>query len=133
LAYKFFGPFPVEQRIGELAYKLTLPEDARIHPVFHVSQLKPFTPNYSPVFMDLPRPPDLAAQDLQPIQVLERRMRKQGQGYVVQLKIQWSSRPPEEATWEDYEVLCKRYPSAPIWEGASSQEAANVTPVTVVN
>jgi hypothetical protein len=91
-----------------------LPEDARIHHVFHVLQLKPFTPNYSPMFMDLPRPLDLATQDLQPAQVLERCMRKQGHVHVVQLKIQWSSRPPEEATWEDYDVLRKRYPTTPI-------------------
>ena len=41
LAPRYIGPYPVIQRIGELAYKLQLPEElASVHPVFHVSQLR---------------------------------------------------------------------------------------------
>ena len=87
LAYKFYGPFSVEQKIGSLAYKLDLPSEALIHPVFHVSQLKPFTPDYTPVFSELPKPPDLTAGDLQPVAILERRMRKKGDAPVVQLLV----------------------------------------------
>ena len=37
---KFYGPYKVIQRIGLVAYKLELPKDACIHPVFYVSFLK---------------------------------------------------------------------------------------------
>lgn len=45
LAKRFYGPFEVTERIGPVAYRLKLPEQAPTYPVFHCSLLKPFRGN----------------------------------------------------------------------------------------
>jgi hypothetical protein len=128
LAYKYFGPFMIVERIGAVAYKLELPPSAQIHPVFHVSQLKPFTASYTPVFSELPKPPDLSSVTVVPETILQRRMVRAGTTAGVQVLVKWQGLPEGQATWEDYHVVRRRFPDASLWEGDHAQEGASVTP-----
>jgi hypothetical protein len=129
LSYKYFDPYKVTERIGVVAYRLALPSAAQIHPVFHVSQLKPFTANYSSVFSDLPIAPDFRAQTTVHVAILQRRLVHKGNAAAPQVLIKCAHLPE---TWEDYYVLKARYPDALLWdeehEQAVSQGRATVTP-----
>ena len=37
---RFYGPYRIMRRVGEVAYELELPEGSKIHNMFHVSCLK---------------------------------------------------------------------------------------------
>lgn len=115
LAYKYYGPYTILEKVGTAAYKLELPEGALIHPVFHVSQLKPQVPNYTPVFSSLPHPVDFSLKDVQPEEIVDRRSVKKGNSAHVQVLIKWTSLPATMATWEDYDALRTRFPGAPAW------------------
>ena len=43
LASKFLGPFKIIEKRQRMNYRLELPENMHLHPVFHISQLEPFT------------------------------------------------------------------------------------------
>lgn len=105
LSFKYFGPYSVLARYGSVAYKLDLPVDSQVHPVFHVSQLKTFVPDHTPVYTELPTPLQLDVADLEPEEILDRCLVKKANASYLQVLIKWSMMPVNMATWEDYEVL----------------------------
>jgi hypothetical protein len=123
LAFRFYGPYTVLARIGAAAYKLELPASSSIHPVFHVSQLKPFTPDFTPVYKDLPTLADLDQEPVVPEAILQRRLVRKGNTAVPQVLIKWTSLPEDAATWEDYYVVTKQFPDAVAWGQATSPGA----------
>ncbi|WVZ98670.1 hypothetical protein U9M48_044077 [Paspalum notatum var. saurae] len=127
LTFKYFGPYTVLERIGKVAYRLDLPDGSSIHLVFHVSQLKPFTADYSPVFSTLPAVPDLDGPSIQPATIVERRLVKRGTSAVPQVRIQWTGLSPSATTWEDYHVVRERFPTAAAWGQAPSSAGGVVT------
>ncbi|KAG8382917.1 hypothetical protein BUALT_Bualt05G0129700 [Buddleja alternifolia] len=42
LVRKYEGPYPVVAKVGKVSYRLDLPSTLKIHPVFHVSMLRPY-------------------------------------------------------------------------------------------
>ena len=45
LDFKKLGPFKIEKKLGPVTYKLQLPKEMKIHPVFHVALLEQAHPN----------------------------------------------------------------------------------------
>ncbi|KAD4384249.1 hypothetical protein E3N88_24417 [Mikania micrantha] len=110
LSPRFYGPYLITKKVGPVAYELALPEDSRIHPVFHVSMLKPArgavpTTPVSP----LPITNDWEV-DLQPAKILSHRWRPVHTSTVLELLVSWATRPLEEATWEDYDLFAEQFP-----------------------
>ncbi|WVZ96404.1 hypothetical protein U9M48_042044, partial [Paspalum notatum var. saurae] len=115
LAFKYFGPFTVLQKVGNVAYKLDLPPNCRIHNVVHVSQLKQYVPAHEEVIPNISSLPFDPEAVLQPVAALDHRVVTIGSSSVSQLKIQWSQLPPGLATWEEEHDLFRRFRDAPVW------------------
>ena len=50
LSSRFIGPFEILERVGTIAYRLTLPPSmSGVHEVFHVSILRMYTPDLAHV------------------------------------------------------------------------------------
>lgn len=80
LLFKYFGPSPILQKAGAVAYKFQLPETRKIHPVVHVALLKKAVPPASEVCSDLPDDCANSDQVVQSEAVLDRRVINHSEG-----------------------------------------------------
>lgn len=107
LSAKYFGPYAVQERIGKAAYRLALPAETKIHPVFHVSQLKAVLGVQHKV-LPLPIiPPGLHDLMIVPEAILETRYNSRG---ALELLVQWRSLPSSENSWVQYGEFRDQYP-----------------------
>ncbi|VAI57406.1 hypothetical protein VPH35_110834 [Triticum aestivum] len=118
LAFKFYGPFHILERVGAVAYKLELPASSKVHPVFHVSLLKKVLTPDCEVLPQLPTPEN---QFQCPEQIMQQRVVRRGSDSVIQVLVKWSGLPEDMATWEDKVTLQQNFPRAPAWGQAASK------------
>lgn len=119
LSFKFYGPYSILQRVGAVAYKLQLPPESRIHPVFHVSQLKRARPQPTKV---MPKLPDVDSILQVPVMIQEFRWHKEANKMSRQGLVCWSNADESASTWENLEDLHRRFPVAPAWEPVGIME-----------
>jgi hypothetical protein len=110
LRSKYYGPFKIIERVGELAYRLQLPTTTSIHPVFHISQLKKHVGKNAIPLPNVPMvTPDGKIKTV-PMTILDERIIQRQRAPVKQLLVHWESLGPEDATWEDLRFIQVAFP-----------------------
>ncbi|GMI72196.1 hypothetical protein HRI_000888900 [Hibiscus trionum] len=104
LAAKWFGRFLILGKVGSMAYELKLPEGSKIHPVFHVTQLKKHLRDV-PVQQELPIVRLDVSISKEPAKILERRIGKMGNQVVTEVLVEWTNSFPEDGSWENLHQL----------------------------
>jgi hypothetical protein len=115
---KFYGPYRISRRIGEVAYELELPEGCKIHNVFHVSCLKKALGQHIATSTELPPLDEEGQLILVPEEILEIKERKLRNRTVREYLVKWKDFPIEDATWEGEKVL--QHPGLKLLEGKQS-------------
>lgn len=87
LAFKYFGPFEIVDKVGQVAYKLKLPPYSSLHPVFHGSQLKLAVLPSDQVMPTLPNDVSLPRVHAR---ILQCRVAVKGSQSVRRVLVQWS-------------------------------------------
>ncbi|KAK3569947.1 hypothetical protein QTP86_007632 [Hemibagrus guttatus] len=101
LSPRFIGPFTIVRQINPVTYRLHLPPEYRIHPVFHVSLLKPHHPSVllstGPGVAEEPPLPLLVDDGTAYLvkEILDSRHR----GGRLEYLVDWEGYGPEERSW----------------------------------
>ena len=101
---KWIGPFKVLERVGQVAYRLDLPQSLKIHPVFHVSLIQPYRSDGRVQ----PPPPPIELEDGLEYEVerilahRDRKVRTKGKRTVLRTEylVSWKGYGPEHNSFE---------------------------------
>ncbi|KAF3662453.1 hypothetical protein FXO37_12442 [Capsicum annuum] len=106
---RYDGPFEVVEKIGEVAYKLNLPEWLKIHPAFHVSFLKRYNEDVEdPGRNKSKRAPPLISKQYKAkmVKILDYRIVGNiKKNTKTEFLVQWEGRSEEDAVWEKAQNL----------------------------
>ncbi|GKA01379.1 putative reverse transcriptase domain-containing protein [Tanacetum coccineum] len=108
---RYVGPFKVLEKVGDVAYKLELPQElSRVHNTFHVSNLKKcYADEPLAVLLDGLHIDDKLHFVEEPVEIMDREVKRLRQIRVPFVKVRWNSRRGYEFTWEREDQFRKKY------------------------
>ncbi|GJW89564.1 putative reverse transcriptase domain-containing protein [Tanacetum coccineum] len=112
LAPRYVGPFEIVECVGPVAYRLRLPQELScIHDTFHVSNLKKCLAESD---VQVPLEEIEIDENLrfveEPIEIVERDVKKLKRRRIPLVKVRWNSRQGAEYTWEREDQFKTKYP-----------------------
>ncbi|XP_075645588.1 uncharacterized protein LOC142616677 [Castanea sativa] len=113
LSPRFVGPFEVLERVGEIAYRISLPLALLgIHNVFHESMLRKYIPGLSHVlrYEPLQIRDDLSYEEIQ-VEILNLKEQVLRNRTISWVKVFWKNHLVKETSWEHEDVMLSRYPN----------------------
>nr|GEW72745.1 putative reverse transcriptase domain-containing protein [Tanacetum cinerariifolium] len=112
LAPRYVGPFEIVECVGQVAYRLKLPQELScIHDTFYVSNIKKFLAESD---AQIPLEEIKVDENLcfveEPIEIVERDVKKLKRRRIPLVKVRWNSRQGAEYTWEGEDQFKTKYP-----------------------
>jgi len=95
LDFKKLGPFKITEKIGKVNYRLQLPANSKLHPVFHVSLLEPARGDH-PVALDTELQPENELVEYKVERILDQRRVRNQEQYLVK----WEGYEHVDNSWE---------------------------------
>ncbi|MCI04910.1 Ty-3/Gypsy retrotransposon polyprotein, partial [Trifolium medium] len=109
LSKRYYGPFLIVERIGKVAYKLSLPPHSKIDNVFHCSLLK-LHEGSPPTIIDQLPPFSIEHHPvISPLAIIGSELRNIDGKEVRFVLVQWQGLPTEDTTWEKWDELRSDY------------------------
>ncbi|GJS08726.1 putative reverse transcriptase domain-containing protein [Tanacetum coccineum] len=113
LAPRYVGPFDIVSDVERLAVRLKLPQELScVHDTFHVSNLKKCLaePDVQVPLDEIEIDENLRFVE-EPIEIVERDVKKLKRRRIPLVKVRWNSRQGAEYTWEHEDQFRKKYPN----------------------
>ena len=112
LSPRHVGPFEILDKVGDVAYRLTLPPSLpNVHNLFHISMLRRYILNPSHVlnYEQLELSQDVSYEK-HLVKILDTKEKELRNKKIPLVKVLWKNHKVEEATWEREEEMKTKHP-----------------------
>nr|GEZ90691.1 putative reverse transcriptase domain-containing protein [Tanacetum cinerariifolium] len=112
LNHRYIGPFQVLSKVGDIAYRLELPQQlSRVHNTFHVLNMKKCLSDESLMIpLEGLHVDDKLQFVEEPVEIMDRKIKRLKRSRIPIIKVSWYSKRGPEFTWEREDQFKQKYP-----------------------